>query len=69
MARVLRASKRITKDKKPGGYQACTREEMREILSVPVSAEEYEVADKIFLKLMQPQVHQMLNSAPVGQKR
>ena len=69
MARVLRASAAITKAKRPRGYQDFTRQEMDAIMRKPLSAEDYEKADRIMLLMMQPQVKTLLNSQPVGKKK
>ena len=42
---------------------------MKEIISAPITAAEYDSADKILRKLMQPQVRQMMNSVPVEKKK
>ena len=42
---------------------------MRANIGAPLSVEDYEKADRIFLLLMQPQVKQMLNTTPVGKKK
>merc|ERR1711867_126947 len=69
MARVLRASAAITKAKRPRGYQDFTNDKMNEIMRKPLSAEDYEKADRIMLLLMQPQVKTLLDSQPVGKKK
>ena len=42
---------------------------MEDIIGAPLSAEDYECADKFMLLLMQPQVKNMLNSKPVGKTK
>ena len=69
MARVLRASAMIARERRPGGYKDYTKEEMRANLGAPLAVTDYEKADKIILLLMQPQVKQMLDSTPVGKKK
>ena len=69
MARVLRASAAITKAKHPRGYQDFTRDKMDLIIRKPLSAEDYEKADRIMLLMMQPQVKTLLDSQPVGKKK
>ena len=64
MARILRASAAITKANRPRGYQDFTRQEMDEIIQKPLSAEDYDKADKIMYLLMQPQVRTLLDSQP-----
>ena len=56
MARVLQASAKITREKRPGGYTSYTRDEMRAEFAAPLSVTDYEKADKIILLLMQSQV-------------
>ena len=68
MARVLRASAMIARERRPVGYSDYTREEMRASIRAPLSVSDYKKADMIIL-LMQPQVKQMLDSAPVSKKR
>ena len=53
MARVLRASAAITKANRPRGYQDFSRQEMDKIIRKPLSAEDYDKADKIMFLLMQ----------------
>ena len=69
MARVLRASAAITKAKRPRGYQDFTRDDMDAIMRKPLSAEDYEKADKIMFLLMQPQVKNLLDTQFVGKKK
>ena len=69
MARVIRTSNAITKGKRPHGYQDFCCEEMDIIMGAPLSAEDYERADRIMLLLMQPQVKCLLNSEPVGKAK
>ena len=69
MARVLRTSATITKAKRPGGYKDFSKEEMNIIMRAPLSAEDYQKADRIMLLLMQPQVKSHLDSQPVGKKK
>ena len=54
---------------KPRGYQDFSRQEMELIMDAPLSAEDYERADKFMLLLMQPQVKDMLNSKPIGKMK
>ena len=69
MARILRASAAITKAKHPGGYKDFSKDEMDAIMQKPLSAEDYEKADRIMLLLMQPQVKTLLDSQSVGKKK
>ena len=69
MARIVRASAAITKEKRPRGYQDFTRDKMDAIMWKPLSAEDYEKADRIMLLMMQPQVKTLLDSQPVGKKK
>ena len=55
MARVTRTIARITSEGRPGGYRAYTRDELREIISTPVTAADYELADKVARKLVKAQ--------------
>ena len=71
IARVLCTSRTI-KDRileRPGGYKDYSHQEMEIIIGAPLSAEDYECADKFMLLLMQPQVKNMLNSKPVSKTR
>ena len=42
---------------------------MDTIMRKPLSAEDYEKADRIMLLMMQPQVKTLLDSQPVGKKK
>ena len=42
---------------------------MNVIMQAPLSAEDYQRADRIMLLLMQPQVKNLLDSVPVGKKK
>ena len=54
MARVLNTSAAITEAKRPGGYKDCSREEMDVIMRAPLSADDYQRADRMMLLVMQP---------------
>ena len=54
MARVLRTSGALGDAKKPGGYKDFSQEEMDVIMRAPLSADDYQRADKVMLLLMQP---------------
>ena len=69
MARVLRASAMLAKENRQGGYKAYAKEEMLANIASPLTVEDYERADRVILLLMQPQVKQMLDAAPVGKKK
>ena len=69
MARVLRASAMLARENRPGGYKAYTKEEMLANIAAPPTVADYEKADRVILLLMQPQVKQMLDAAPVGKKK
>ena len=69
MARVIRTSNAIKKDKRPRGFQDFSWQEMDVIMGAPLSAEDYERADRVMLLLMQPQVKCLLNSKPVGKTK
>lgn len=69
LARVLRLSKTLAdKSIRAGGYSAYTKEEIIQLLSVPLSADDYIKADRVALLLMQPQVRKILDSEPTGKK-
>ena len=69
MARVLRTSATITEVKRPGGYKDFSQEEMDVIMRAPLSADDYQRADRVIVLLMQPQVKSLLDSVPVGKKK
>ena len=69
MARVLCTSAAIVEAKRPGGYKDYSREEMDVIMRAPLSADDYQRADKVMLLLMQPQIKSLLDSIPVGKRK
>ena len=58
IARVCQTTKTMKDQllKRPGGYKDYSRQEMKDIIGAPLSAEDYKSADNFMLLLMQPQV-------------
>ena len=69
MAQVLHTSAAIVKGKRPGGYKDYSGQEMDNVMKAPLTANDYQRADKVMLLLMQPQVKSLLDSIPIGKKK